>query len=59
MDANDEDPDFILTGKKKIEERNYVEDANESLSYLDVFKNQSSSIWDILSGDPLGGVDPS
>lgn len=60
MDANDGDPDFILTGRKKIEEKHYVkEDANESLSYLDAFKNQSSSVWDLLSGDPLGEVDPS
>lgn len=60
VDANDGDPDFILTGRKKIEERHSVEeDANESLSYLDAFKNQSSSVWDLLSGDPLGEVDPS
>ena len=60
VDANDEDPNFILTGRKKIEERHSVEeDANESLSYLDAFKNQSSSVWDLLSGDPLGEVDPS
>ena len=60
MDANDEDPDFILTGRKKIEERHSVEeDASESLSYLDALKNQSSSVWDLLSGDPLRGVDPS
>ena len=40
MDANDEDPDFILTGRKKIEERHSVEeDASESLSYLDALKN--------------------
>ena len=60
VDANDEDPNFILTGRKKIEERHSVEeDANESLSYLDALKNQSSSVWDLLSGDPLRGVDPS
>ena len=60
VDANDGDPDFILTGRKKIEERHSVEeDTNESLSYLDAFKNQSSSVWDLLSGDPLGEVDPS
>ena len=60
MDANDEDPDFILTGRKKIEERHSIEeDAGESLSYLDAFKNQSSSVWDLLSGDHLRGVDPS
>ena len=60
VDANDEDPDFILTGRKKIEERHSVEeDASESLSYLDALKNQSSSVWDLLSGDPLGEVDPS
>ena len=59
VDANDEDPDFILTSRKKIEERHSVEeDASESLSYLDALKNQSSSVWDLLSGDPLGGVDP-
>ena len=59
VDANDEDPDFILTGRKKIEERHSVEeDASESLSYLDALKNQSSSVWDLLSGDPLGEVDP-
>ena len=60
VDANDEDPNFILTGRKKIEERHSVEeDASESLSYLDALKNQSSSVWDLLSGDPLGEVDPS
>ena len=60
VDANDGDPDFILTGRKKIEEKHYVEeDASESLSYLDALKNQSSSVWDLLSGDPLGEVDPS
>ena len=60
MDANDEDPDFILTGRKKIEERHSVEeDASESLSYLYSLKNRSSSVWDLLSGDPLGGIEPS
>ena len=60
MDANDEDPDFILTSRKKIEERHSVEeDASEYLSYLDALKNRSSSVWDLLSGDPLRGVDPS
>ena len=63
QDACDEDPDFILTGRKKIKQRHSVEeeeeDAGESLSYLDAFKNQSSSVWDLLSGDPLRGVDPS
>ena len=61
MDANDGDPDFILTGRKKIEERHSIEeeDASESLSYLYSLKNRSSSVWDLLSGDPLGGIDPS
>ena len=61
VDANDEDLDFILTGKKKIEERQSIEeeDASESQSYLDALKNQSFSVWDLLSGDPLRGVDPS
>ena len=61
MDANDGDPDFILTGRKKIEERHSIEeeDASESLSYLYSLKNRSSSVWDLLSGDPLGEVDPS
>ena len=60
MDANDEDSDFILTGRKRIEERHSIEeDAGESLSYLDALKNRSSSVWDLLSGDPLRGVDPS
>lgn len=58
VDAHDEDPDFILTGKKKAEERQInEEDADESLTYWNALKNQPSSAWDILSGDPLGGVD--
>lgn len=60
VNISDEDPDSILTGRKKVEERQSVEeDADEeSLSYLDALKNQSSSVWDLLSGDPLEGVDP-
>ena len=34
-------------------------DLDEPLTYLDVFKSQTSSVWDLLSGDPLSGVDPS
>ena len=60
QDACDEDPDFILTGRKKAEEKQTTEkDADEPLTYQDVLKNQTSSVWDILSGNPLGGVDPS
>lgn len=60
QDACDEDPDFILTGRKKAEEKQTTEkDADEPLTYQDVLKNQTSSVWDLLSGNPLGGVDPS
>ena len=60
VDAHDEDPDFILTGKKKAEERQIIEEnADEYLTYWDALKNQSSSAWDLLSGDLLEGVDPS
>lgn len=60
VDACDEDPDFILTGRKKAEEKHTAEeDADEPLTYWDVLKSQTSSVWDLLSGDPLGGVDPS
>ena len=60
QDAYDEDPDFILTGRKKAEEKQTTEkDADEPLTYQDVLKNQTSSVWDLLSGNPLGGVDPS
>ena len=60
VDACDEDPDFILTGMKKAEEKQTTEeDADEPLTYWNVLKNQTSSALDLLSGDPLGGVDPS
>lgn len=60
VDACDEDPDFILTGRKKAEEKHTAEeDADEPLTYWDALKSQTSSVWDLLSGDPLGGVDPS
>ena len=60
QDACDEDPDFILTSRKKAEEKQTIEkDADEPLTYQDVLKNQTSSVWDLLSGNPLGGVDPS
>lgn len=32
--------------------------ADEDLTYWSWLKNQESSIWDLLSGDPLVGVDP-
>lgn len=32
--------------------------ADEDLTYWSWLKNQESSVWDLLSGDPLGGVDP-
>lgn len=35
------------------------EDTDESLTYWNVLKNQPSSVCGILSGDHLGGVDPS
>lgn len=60
VDACDEDPDFILTGRKKVEEKQTTEeDADEYPTYLDMLKRQTSSDWDLLSGDPLGGIDPS
>lgn len=60
VDACDEDSDFILTGMKKVEEKQTTkEDADESLTYLNVLKNQTSSVQDLLSVDHLGGVDPS
>lgn len=60
VDAHDEDQDFILTSKKKAEEKQTIEeDVDEPLTYLDVLKSQTSSVWDLLSGDPLAGVDPS
>ena len=36
---------------------NLSSDLDEPLTYLDVLKSQTSSIWDLLSGDPLSGVD--
>lgn len=60
VDACDEDPDFSLTCRKKAEEKQTAEeDVDEPLTYWDVLKSQTSSVWDLLSGDPLGGVDPS
>ena len=48
MDANDEDPNFILTGRKKIEERHSVEeDANEDFNF------RLSGIDDIVSSGSL------
>lgn len=32
--------------------------ADEDLTYWSWLKNQESSVWDLLSGDPLAGVDP-
>ena len=32
--------------------------ADEDLTYWSWLKNQESSVWDLLSGDPLEGVDP-
>ena len=32
--------------------------ADEDLTYWSWLKNQESSVWDLLSGDPLGEVDP-
>lgn len=32
--------------------------ADEDLTYWSWLKNQESSVWDLLSGDPLSGVDP-
>ena len=60
QDACDEDPDFILSSRKKAEEKQTIEkDADEPLTYQDVLKSQTSSVWDLLSGDPLGGIDSS
>ena len=48
VDANDEDPNFILTGRKKIEERHSVEeDANEDFNF------RLSGIDDIVSSGSL------
>ena len=32
--------------------------ADEDLTYMSWISKQESSVWDLLSGDPLGGVDP-
>lgn len=32
--------------------------ADEDLTYWSWLSSQESSVWDLLSGDPLGGVDP-
>lgn len=32
--------------------------ADEDLTYWYWLNRQESSVWDLLSGDPLGGVDP-
>ena len=32
--------------------------ADEDLTYQSWLNSQESSVWDLLSGDPLGGVDP-
>ena len=32
--------------------------ADEDLTYWSWLNSQESSVWDLLSGDPLGGVDP-
>ena len=32
--------------------------ADEDLTYMSWLKNQDTSVWDLLSGDPLEGVDP-
>lgn len=39
-------------------EMSAVTSADEDLTYWSWLKNQESSVWDLLSGDPLGGVDP-
>ena len=31
--------------------------ADEDLTYMSQISKQESSVWDLLSGDPLGGVD--
>ena len=31
---------------------------DEDLTYWSLLKNQVSSVWDLLSGDPLKGIDP-
>lgn len=33
--------------------------ADEDLTYWSWLNSQESSVWDLLSGDPLSGVDPS
>ena len=38
---------------------NLSSELDEPLTYWDVLKSQTSSVWDLLSGDPLGGIDPS
>ena len=33
--------------------------SDEDLTYWAWLQNQETSVWDLLSGDPLAGVDPS
>ena len=59
VDACDEDPDSILAGKKtNQQDATGMLSDDEPLTYWDVLKNQTSSVWDLLSGDPLSGIDP-
>ena len=39
-------------------EMSAVTSADEDLTYWSWLNSQESSVWDLLSGDPLGGVDP-
>ena len=32
--------------------------ADEDLTYMSWLKNQDASVWDLLSGGHLGGIDP-
>lgn len=60
VNACDEDPDFILTGRNKVEEKQTIEeDVDEPLTYLDALKSQTSSVLDLPSSNPLGCIDPS
>lgn len=34
-------------------------EAEEPLTYWEALQSQTSSVWDLLSGDPLEGIDPS
>ena len=41
-----------------MEQLSAATSADEDLTYQSWLSNQESSVWDLLSGDPLRGVDP-